>query len=145
MDIREFFEQIRNIDKEISSNIDLIERLRAKELSCTSVLSDEPRNDTVSDKSKIIDKRIDLERKIEKYSIRLYDLIDEAKVMISKLPDTTKRAIMTEYYLNNKSWEEVAVVLNYSCKQVKRINKRSLEYLEKMSPNVLECPILTLI
>ncbi|MDD2370848.1 MAG: hypothetical protein PHQ32_02465 [Firmicutes bacterium] len=132
MDIKDYLKQVRRIDKEISSNIDLIERLRAKEHSCTSVLTDEPRNDSVSDKTKITDKRIDLENRISQDSIRLYELIDEAKTIIGKLHDTTKRSILTEYYINNKSWEEVAIIMGYCYMHIQRLHGQSLEELRKM-------------
>lgn len=131
MDIKDYLEQVREIDKEISSNIDLLKKLKAKEHSCTSVLSDEPRNDTVSDKTKITDKRIDLEEKIGYESNRLFNLIDEARCIILKLPDTVQRSVLIEYYLNHKSWEEVAVEMNYSYRQIQRIHGISLEKLRR--------------
>lgn len=131
MDIKNYLEQVRKIDKEISSNIDLIERLRAKELSCTSVLSDEIRSNSKTDKTKITDKRIDLENKIGNDSIKLYNLIDEARLLILTLPDTLQRTVLIEYYLNNRSWEEVAIIVNYSWRQVQRIHGNSLDKLRR--------------
>lgn len=129
MDIKEILKECKGLDREIEANLELLERLKAREESCTAQLSDMPRGSEVSDKTKITDKRIMLEDSLSQIVIRLYDRIDEAKGYINTLPHSIQRTVFTEYYLNNKTWEEVCGVINYGYTHVQNIHGEGLKYL----------------
>lgn len=129
MDIKEILKECKGLDREIEANLELLERLKAREESCTAQLSDMPRGSEVSDKTKITDKRIMLEDSLADIVIRLYARIDEAKGYINTLPHSIQRTVFTEYYLNNKTWEEVCGVINYGYTHVQNIHGEGLRYL----------------
>ncbi len=135
MDIKAILKECKGLDREIEANLELLERLKAREESCTAQLSDMPRGSETSDKTKITDKRIMLEESLSDIVIRLYARIDEAKGYINSLPESIQRAIFTEYYMNNKTWEEVAVVVNYSWKQMHRKHSDGLKYIQEREEN----------
>lgn len=129
MDVKEQLKQIRKYDEEIESKIELIQRLRAKGEKCTSVISDEPRTSGTSDKTSIIDKRIDLENRLGERVKELYVMIDWAEKEIASLEDSLQRTILTEYYLKRRTWEEVAVKLGYSFQHTHFIHGQAIKTL----------------
>lgn len=129
---RQYLEQLKNLDNDISSQIELIERLRAKAESCTAVLSDEPRGNGVSDKTSVIDKRIDLENKLSSKTIGLYDLIEEAEGMINQMLEPNHRAVLRNYYILNKTWEETALAMHYSYRWTVSLHGHALLEFEKI-------------
>ena len=129
LDIKDILKECKGLDREIEANLELLERLRAREESCTAQLSDMPRGSEVSDKTKITDKRIDLENSLSEIVIKLYERIDQAKGYINTLPHSIQRTVFTEYYLNNKTWEEVCNVINYGYTHVQNIHGEGLKYL----------------
>ena len=129
LDIKEILKECKGLDREIEANLELLERLRAREESCTAQLSDMPRGSEVSDKTKITDKRIDLENSLSEIVIKLYERIEQAKGHINTLPESIQRTVFTEYYLNNKTWEEVGVKVNYTYPHIQRIHGKGLQFL----------------
>lgn len=129
---KEYLERLKNLDNDITSQIELVERLRAKAESCTAVLTDEPRGNGVSDKTSLIDKRIDIENKLGERTIKLYDLIDEAERMICQLNNPNHRAVLRNYYINNKTWAETARAMHYSYTWTTKLHGFALAEFEKV-------------
>lgn len=46
--------------------------------------------------------------------------------VIGKVEDNTLATLLTEYYVNDKTWEEVAVQMQYSWRQVMRLHGQAL-------------------
>jgi predicted DNA-binding protein YlxM (UPF0122 family) len=132
LDIKDILKECKGLDREIEANLELLERLRAREESCTAQLSDMPRGSEVSDKTKITDKRIDLENSLSEIVIKLYERIDQAKGHINTLTNSDQRTVLTEYYLNDKTWEEIAYKTNYTYRHVHRIHGRGLKELNQV-------------
>ena len=133
MDIKEQLKEVKNLDKEIIANNEIIEkiqRLEAKAEKSTSTLSLEPRAEGgISDRTKAIDEKIILEQELTARKQELIHKIAEAKVMIDSLPSSIMRTIFTEYYINNRTWESISEKHNYSCVHIKRIHGKGLEIL----------------
>ena len=66
----------------------------------------------------------ELERRMEELTNYRLEMLR----LIARLPDSTHRALLTEYYINCKSWEDVAEAIHYSVRG--RHNKHG-EALEK--------------
>ena len=81
---------------------------------------------------------------LEQRISELEDYRAEMLRLISKIPDSTYRALLLAYYVNCKTWEQVAESVGYSEKQAQRKHGFALleaeKYFEKMSLNVLKCP-----
>ena len=135
MDIKEQLKEVKNLDKEIIANnevIEKIQRLEAKAEKSTSTLSLEPRAEGgISDKTKAIDEKIMLEEVLTDRKLELKQKITEAKVMIDSLPKTEMRTIFTEYYLNGKTWQKIAFEMSYSSRRVLQIHGEGLMILNR--------------
>lgn len=58
---------------------------------------------------------------------------EEIEQVIDSLEDDTLRRLMKYHYIDGKTWEEVAVKMNYSYRNITRMHGRALV--------VLVCPI----
>ena len=56
---------------------------------------------------------------------------------INKVQDRTLSTLLYERYINGKSFEKIAVIMNYSYRQTTRLHGTALLAVK----NVLECPI----
>lgn len=74
-----------------------------------------------------------LERRIHELS----SVKQEIEEAISRVENSTHRTLLLERYINCKTWERIAVDMNYSYKQICRIHGRALAGIK----DVLECPI----
>ena len=61
-----------------------------------------------------VDKIVDLQAEVNKEIAVLVDLIAEIHTKIEQLENPTERAVLTERYINVKSWEEIAESIGYS-------------------------------
>ena len=61
-----------------------------------------------------VDKIVDLQAEVDKEIAVLVDLIAEIHTKIEQLENPTERAVLTERYINVKSWEEIAEIIGYS-------------------------------
>ena len=60
------------------------------------------------------------------------DLKAEILRTIMQLEDNRQRMVLMEYYLEMKTWEQVAVDLHYSYMHVTRIHGYALREIQKM-------------
>lgn len=125
MDIKAILKECKGLSQEAETKLELLERLKAQEQSCTAQLSDMPRGSEISDKSKITDKRIMLEEDLGQIVIRLND----TKAIIETLPDVKQQMIFTEHYINNKTWSEIKSKVNCSYRHIHRLHLKGLKEL----------------
>lgn len=77
------------------------------------------------------DKAMDYEMVVKKEIAKLIDLQAELHARINKLENSKHRTILTEFYINCLTLEEVAEEMNYSVSQIKRNkNKAVKEFAE---------------
>ena len=65
---------------------------------------------------------LSVDRQIEK----LEQVRAEILQVIGQVEDNTLATLLTEYYVNDKTWEEVAVQMRYSWRQVMRLHGQAL-------------------
>lgn len=134
MTAKEYLTQVVRADRMIDNKLHEIQELRRMSVTITSVLKD----DVVSggggsgDKvgvmvSKIIDMENELDREIDK----LVDLKREVMSVIDQL-ETTKCEILYKRYLQNKTWEKIAVETGYSYVWVCKLHGRALQDVERI-------------
>ena len=57
---------------------------------------------------------------------------------IGMVEDNTLATLLTEYYINNRTWEEVAVALNYSWEHIIRcLHPKALRKIE----DIIKCHV----
>lgn len=129
MEVKDYLKQIRKLDVDIKANEDIIEKLKSEEYRCTSMISDMPRGTGIKDVNSITDARIDLESTVREYKLKHLIMRNNAVKMIESLKNPSMRAILKQYYINGLTWEQTAVVVKYSWRQMHRIHNAALKEL----------------
>lgn len=68
-----------------------------------------------------------------------------AKKLIFKLDNPIYQTLLINRYINCLTWEQVAVNMSYSYRQITRMHGEALLDLEKIYKDVLECPTQSVI
>lgn len=76
------------------------------------------------------DALLELEDKLDERIDALCAVKAEILETIGKLEDGRERLVLQLYYIDMKSWEQVAVDLNYSWRQTMNIRKRAIRNIE---------------
>ena len=63
---------------------------------------------------------------------RLEEARAEILHILNQLEDNTLATLLTEYYVNDKTWEEVAVSMGYSWRQVLRLHGQAVQEIRKI-------------
>lgn len=71
------------------------------------------------------------DRQIEKLEQTRAEILQ----VIGQVEDNTLATLLTEYYVNDKTWEEVAVQMRYSWRWVRRLHVRALEQVQEILDN----------
>lgn len=72
---------------------------------------------------------------IDRQLARLSDIKREVSEVISHVPDTTLRTLLVRRYLSFEKWENIAVEMNYSWRQVMRLHGQALREVAKILPD----------
>jgi DNA-directed RNA polymerase specialized sigma subunit len=122
------------LDREIDRKLEEVGRLRSKLTRITQVLTAEPRGGgTIYGKTEeILAKIVDLEKEIDADVDRLIYIRDNIKAIIEAVEDDRERLLLQYRYLDGRTFEEIAVQMHYSWRQIHRLHSRALTNL-KMS------------
>ena len=123
-----------NLDREIERKLEEVSRLRSKLTRITQVLTAEPRGGgSIYGKTEgILAKIVDLENEIDADIDRLVAIRDGIKTIIEAVEDDRERLLLQYRYLDGRTFEEIAVQMHYSWRQIHRLHSRALTNL-KMS------------
>ena len=72
---------------------------------------------------------LSVDRQIEK----LEQVRAEILQVIGQVEDNTLATLLTEYYVNDKTWEEVAAEQHYSWRQVMRLHGHALQIIRELT------------
>lgn len=78
----------------------------------------------------IVDKIIDLEKKIDEEIDRYIDLKGEIRMAIDKVEDAKMRALLIDRYLNFMKWSKIAKKMAYSEQHIYRLHKEALKLIK---------------
>ena len=78
---------------------------------------------------------VDTEQKVSAEVTQLCRIEAEIDCIISRMPEPY-HTLLLERYINGKTWEQIAVALNYSYRQTTRMHGAALIAVK----HVLECP-----
>ncbi len=140
MTAKQYLRQVRRLDDIVNAKLEQVTELRSLATKMTST----PRLDAVQssgeqDKiSAVVAKIVDLEHDINRTVDELIDLKAEAIVMIDSIPNDDYRLLLTLRYLNFKTWEQIAVDMNYSYQWVHVLHSRALINFGEMFPEKFE-------
>lgn len=130
MTAKEFLKKGMNLNNEINANIQSLDKLRALVYGTASKYDDvrvqtSPGN---TQESNII-KLIDLENEINAKINRLIEYKSKMHDLINSVDNTLYRAILTDRYINCKTWDDIAEELGYSRMQIYRLHEQALRLI----------------
>ena len=123
-----------NLDREIDRKLEEVARLRSKLTRVTEVFTAEPRGggSIYGKTEEILAKIVDLEKEIDADVDRLIAVRDNIKSVIEVVEDDRERLLLQYRYLDGRTFEEIAVQMHYSWRQIHRLHSKALTNL-KMS------------
>lgn len=128
MTAKEYLEQAFRLDQRINSKLSQVSSLNDLALKCTSTITGMPRNPSpsVSSMEKAICKIIDLEDEINHDIDTLVDLKREIVQVIKQVDNIECQTLLELRYLCFKTWEEIAVEMNYCIDNVYKLHRKAL-------------------
>ena len=115
MNTKEFLDQYRAAEYEITEMTEKLKRLRSRITDCTATYGNTSSGQ--SNKNKIptfVEKIIEAEKNTEDRINQLVETQNEIETAISCVEDGKCKAILMMRYLNGRSFEEISVFLGYS-------------------------------
>lgn len=128
MKVKQYLRQIRRLDNEVNAKFEQIELLRAMTTRITSSLSSDRVQETKSNDKigTLICKIIDLEKELTNDIDKLIELKGYVMRKIDKVQDENYRLLLTLRYLNFKTWEQIAVEMNFTFQWIHILHQRAL-------------------
>lgn len=131
MKAKDYLQQIRKCDRRIENRLSMLKTLHDLATSVTSAMKDTPvQGGGASDKvGNAVTSIVCLENEINAEVDRFVDLKREAMGAIDKL-DPPYSCILYKRYFEYKTWEQIAVELNFCFRHVVRLHGVALKMLE---------------
>jgi hypothetical protein len=130
---KDYLSQAYRIDQRINSKIEQVQSLRDFAAKASSTLSDIPPSKgtrNVHRMEDIIVKMMDLESEINKDLNRLVDLKHEIVTVIKCVESPELQTLLELRYLCFRTWEQIAVEINFDLRWVHRLHKRALDEVD---------------
>ena len=128
MTARDYLSQAYRLDQRIHSKLEKIESLSELATRCTSAITGMPRNPSPSASSmaEAVDKIVDLQNEINQDMLRLVDLKRDIVTTIKGVDNPESQTLLELRYLCFKTWEQIAVELDYCIDNVYKLHRRAL-------------------
>ena len=109
---------------------------RDRAMSITPQLSDMPRSDSpnLQRSAELLEAAIDLEAEAEERRQALAELRDQIQQQLNCMADQRERDVLTARYLDEMTWEECQVTMNYSKPYLYEIHRDALLHLAVLIP-----------
>lgn len=112
------------LDREINSLLRTKEETRAWLMSVTASYTGEPVNGTRDPHR--YDRLAELDEKIDRRIDQLVAVKQEIVDAIAQVEDSRYRTLLTERYMEFKTWEQIAVDMNYTWRRVMQLHGEAL-------------------
>ena len=128
MTVKEYLGQAYRLDQRINSKLEQLESLNGLATKCTSTLTGMPKNPSRSTSmmADAVAKIVDLQAEINHDIDLLVDLKCEMVRVIKNVDHAEYQTLLELRYLCFKTWEQIAVDMNYSIDNVYRIHRKAL-------------------
>lgn len=131
MTAKEYLQQAIRLDERINSKIAQLDSLNELATKCTSTISDMPKNPSpsMSRLEDVVVKIVDLQADINSDINTLVDLKREMTHVIKAVDDVDCRLLLEFRYLCGHSWEEIAVELGYTTRNIHYLHRQALKLI----------------
>lgn len=129
MNAKEYLGQSYQLEQRINSKLEQVQRLNELATKVNSTISDMPGSSTrnVHKMEDVVVKIVDLQAEINSDIDGLVDLKRETMNAIRSIKDPEAQTVLELRYLCYKTWEEIAVALEFGIDNVYRIRKKALK------------------
>ena len=127
---KQYLNRVRRIDKEIAALLRLVQSTRESLETITQNYNSDGAQSTKNPHK--FDRLVELESLVDAKIDEQIALKSEILQTIMKLSDRRQRLVLMEYYVEMKTWEQVAVDLNYSYMHITRIHGYALKEVQKV-------------
>ena len=129
MTAREYLSQAHRLDQRIDAKIAQVATLNELATKCTSTLTGMPRNPNrgTSTMADAVAKIVDLQAEINRDIDLLVDLKREMVAVIKAVENIEYQTLLEKRYLCYQTWEQIAVDMGYSVRQLYRLHDEALE------------------
>ncbi|MHC1696441.1 MAG: hypothetical protein AB9835_14480 [Eubacteriales bacterium] len=134
MTTKEYLQQPYQLDKAINAKLAHYEQIQSMLTKITTTLTGMPSGGSTSDKigdgvSKLVDLSNDINKDVDRYA----DIKRDVTSTIQKIGNAELRAVLEYRHLAFKSWEQIAVNMNYSYRTVLYIHSRALQAVDNFA------------
>ena len=130
MTAKQYMNRVRRVDQEIQTLERMIQKTRDSVESITQKYDGDGAQATKNPHK--FDRLVELEGLVDQKIQEQLTLKAETLLTIGKLKDRRQRMVMTEYYLEMKTWEQVAVDIGYSYQHVMRLHGYALKAVSEI-------------
>lgn len=130
MTAKQYLNRVRRIDKEISALLRLVQKTRESLENITQNYDSDGAQATKNPHK--YDRLVELESLVDQKIDEQIQMKADILCTIMQLDDRRQRLVLMEYYIEMKTWEQVAVDLNYSYMHVTRIHGYALKDVQKL-------------
>ena len=130
MTAKQYMNRVRRVDQEIQMLERMIQKTRDSVESMTQKYDGDGAQATKNPHK--FDRLVELEGLVDQKIQEQLTLKAETLLTIGKLKDRRQRMILTEYYLEMKTWEQVAVDIGYSYQHVMRLHGYALKAVSEI-------------
>ena len=127
---QKYLQQIKNTDNQIKSMIQEAEALQDKAFSISTIQTDQTRVQTSQRNEAFfvgfINKKADVERKIDQEIERLFNVKLEVRDVIGQVSDDRCKLLLRYRYINLLPWEAIQCMLNLQERAVYNLHKKAL-------------------
>lgn len=129
MTARDYLSQAYRLDQRINSKLEQVESLNELATKVSSTLTGMPKNpnSATSTMADTVTKIIALQAEINNDIERLVDLKREMVAVIKAVTNTERQTLLELRYLCFKTWEQIAVEMNYTVRNVHLLHKEALK------------------
>lgn len=129
MTSKEYLSQAYRLDQRINSKLEQVESLNHLATKVNTTLTGMPKNPNraTSTMADAVTKIIDLQQEINSDIDRLVDLKREMVTVIKAVSNTEYQTLLELRYLCFKTWEQIAVEMNYTVRNVHLLHKEALQ------------------
>lgn len=129
MTAKQYLNRVRRIDKEIEALLRLVQRTRESLETVTQNYEADGAQSTKNPHK--YDRLVELESLVDEKIDQQIALKAEILNTIMQLDDRRQRLVLMEYYIEMKTFEQVAVDIHYSWRQIMNIHGHALKEVER--------------
>ena len=130
MTAKQYLNRVRRIDKEIEALLRLVQRTRESLEKVTQNYDSDGAQSTKNPHK--YDRLVELEALVDQKVEEQIQMKAETLCTIMQLDDRRQRIVLMEYYVEMKTWEQVAVDMNYSYMHITRLHGYALKGVQKI-------------